>query len=362
MGQSLKSRAAKPSLFSKAAIATVLLWLSNISAGLALTTGLAILTFFLRMLPGLNLLSPAILAILLGILLRNTVGVPQIYQPGITLSLKRILKLAIILLGFQLSLPQAMAIGPVGLAIVVTTLISTFYFTCWMGQRLRVNKNLTYLIAAGTSICGASAIVATSAAIKSSDEDTSYAVALITLFGTASMLIYPVLMPLLQLTPEAFGIWCGASIHEVAQAIAAAFQVNSLSGEIASVSKLSRVLLLAPMIMAIATIPFDSRGLRSNSNTYKLAIPWFILYFIALIILTSLNVFPVGFKASVVQANQFFLTIAMVAMGLETRVQNVKKIGLKPLVLGALSWLFISNMSFILVSFWQYFNQYSIAS
>ena len=222
--------------------------IQQLAAGLLLTSGIALLATFLHTLPGLGLFSPLILAILLGILVRNTVGIPQRSQLGVTFSLKRILKLAIILLGLQLSLEQVIEVGPVGLGIVAFTLISTFVFTCWFGKRLGVSQKLSQLIAAGTSICGATAVIATNVVVEGHDEDVAYAVAMVTLFGTISMLLYPV-FPGLHLSPQAFGIWCGASIHEVAQVIAAAFQNGHVSGQVATISKLSRVMLLAPMVL-----------------------------------------------------------------------------------------------------------------
>ncbi len=324
-------------------------WLNLLGPGLILTSGLALLATFLHTLPGIGIFSPLILAILLGILVRNTIGTLHICQPGISFSLKRILKLAIILLGLQLSLTQVIAVGPVGLAIVVVTLISTFYFTCWFARRLGVSKKLAQLIAAGTSICGASAVIATNVVVDSSDEDVAYSVAVVTLFGTASMLLYPLLPTLFNLTPQAFGIWCGASIHEVAQVIAASFQEGSVSGQIATISKLSRVMLLAPMVLMLGVLSASSSQLGQKLDIRRVPIPWFILYFVALVLVNSLSVFPVEYKATVIQANQFLLAIALAAMGLETNLSKMRQAGLKPLYLGAASWFFISVLSLGLI-------------
>lgn len=319
--------------------------LVRIAPGLLLTLCLASIAFLLQLLPGFNMLSPLILAILLGILLRNSLGVPVRCRPGITFSLKRLLRLAIALLGLQLSLSQLQQVGIMGFLAIAIVLAATFGFTCWLGRYLKVGKPLTYLIAAGTSVCGASAIVAMAAAIDSSDEDTTYAVGIITLFGTLSMLLYPLALPLLNLTPEAFGIWCGASIHEVAQAIAAAFQFNSVSGELASIAKLSRVLWLAPIVLLASTLSVRSQTARNTNNLVRSVVPWFVLGFVGLIFFNSWGLFPASLKTNIGQANLLLLTIAMAAMGLETRLQNMQKIGLKPLYLGALSWLFITVLS-----------------
>ncbi|NKB18560.1 MAG: putative sulfate exporter family transporter, partial [Pseudanabaena sp. CRU_2_10] len=158
-------------------------WFSHKSLGICLTTALAGTAYLLRTLPGLNLFSPLILAIVLGMLLRNTIGMSNDCQAGVSFAMKQVLRFAIVLLGLQLSLIQVMSIGINGITLTVFTLLSTFGFTCWMGQWLGISRSLTYLIAAGTSICGASAVIATSTATKSSDRDTTYAVAIVTILA-----------------------------------------------------------------------------------------------------------------------------------------------------------------------------------
>lgn len=317
--------------------------------GLLLTAGIAIIAESLKKLPSLSLFSSLIIAILLGIIVKNTIGVPQIFRPGITFSLKRILRLAIILLGLRLSLPQIIAVGPIGLIIVLTTLVSTFIFTCWFGRQIGVNPKLTKLIAAGTSICGASAIVATNGVVESKDKDVAYAVATVTIFGTVSMLVYPLLSSLLQVTPEQFGIWCGVSIHETAQVIAAAFQGGEVSGKLATVAKLSRVIFLAPVVLTLGLLSPPSKDPSKESKSRKLPIPWFVFGFIALMLLNSANLFPDSLKKSVTEFNHLLLTISMAGMGLKTSIYEIKESGIKPLYLGAASWLFISTLSFGLI-------------
>ena len=321
----------------------------DIIAGLLLTSGLAILAESLHKIPSLSLFSSLIMAIIFGILVKNTIGVPKIYQPGIKFSLKRILRLSIILLGLRLSLSQVIAVGPVGLGIVLVTLVSTFIFTCWLGRQLGVNKKLTKLIAAGTSICGASAIVATNGVVESKDEDVAYAVAIVTIFGTISMLIYPLLPVIFQVTSQEFGIWCGVSIHETAQVIAAAFQGGEVSGELATIAKLSRVIFLVPIVLTLGLLSPNSGKSAEKTKFSKLPIPWFVLGFIALMMLNSMNVFPQDLKTSVIKFNHFLLAISMAGMGLKTSIIEIKQTGIKPLYLGAAAWLFISIFSFSLI-------------
>jgi uncharacterized integral membrane protein (TIGR00698 family) len=326
---------------------------ADLLPGLLLTSALALIATSLQKLPGINIFSPLILAVLIGVSIRNTVGIRSVYKPGITFSLKKILRLAVILLGLKLSFVQVFSVGLIGLTIVLVTLVSAFIFTCWFGVYLGVDRKLAQLIAAGTSICGASAVLATNSVVRAADEDVAYAVTIVTLFGTISMLLYPLLDLIFQTSPREFGLWCGVSIHDVAQVVAAASQKGSESGEIATISKLSRVIFLIPMLLGLGTLSTNqATGLKlsSSKKAPKLPIPWFVFGFIALVILNSFSVFPVSLKDTITQGNQFLLTISLGAMGLETNISKMRETGLKPLFLGACSWLFISGLSLGLIT------------
>ncbi|BDM83379.1 YeiH family protein [Acaryochloris marina] len=315
--------------------------------GLSLTFGLALLATVINRLPGFHFLSPLILAVVLGIAVRNSLTLSPTFQSGIRFTLKRLLRLAIILLGLRLSLPQILAVGLKGLGIVALVLSCTFVFTCWLGRQLGVSPQLSQLIAAGTSICGASAVVATNGVIEGSDEDVAYAVTIVTVFGTLSMLLYPMLYSGLHLSPEAFGVWTGASIHEVAQVVAAAFQTSQVSGELATIAKLSRVVFLIPIMLLLGVLSF--RHSYQSGHSKSLPIPWFVVGFVALIGVNSLNVLPLGLTDALTQGNKFLLTVSLAAMGLETRLHKFQQMGLRPLYLGAAAWLFISIFSLSLV-------------
>ncbi|MDE2573087.1 MAG: YeiH family putative sulfate export transporter [bacterium] len=320
--------------------------------GLALTAAIAALAVWLHGFSPLGALSPLILAIALGTLVRNTIGTPAIAQPGVTFSLKRVLRLAIVLLGLQLSLVQVAQVGARGLIIVIGSLVATFLFTQWAGRRLGIDRRLAQLIAAGTSICGASAVIATNVVTEGRDEDVAYAVAMVTVFGGTSMFLYPLLPGVLHLSPQAFGVWAGASIHEIAQVVAAAFQDGKTAGEIATISKLTRVMMLAPVIVTLGMLAVSSRRKDEDGGAFDLRavpIPWFVLGFVVLIVVNSFDVIPQTLRAAVVSGNQFLLALALAAMGLETSVAKLRREGLRPFVLGALAWIFIAAFSLALV-------------
>src|ERR1700752_1047993 len=230
--------------------------------GVALAGTIAVAAFLIRQIHGIAAFSPMILAIVMGMAFRNVVGTPALVQPGIAFSLRRLLRAGIVLLGFQLTLSQIISVGSRGLLIAGVSLAATFTFTLWAGRLLKVGPKLTELIAAGTSICGASAIVATNTVTNAHDEDVAYAVACVTVFGSVAMFSYPLLPGLLHLDPHAFGLWSGASIHEIAQVVVATFQDGQKAGEFGTIAKLSRVMLLAPMVIAL--------GLMANRTASKI--------------------------------------------------------------------------------------------
>jgi len=321
--------------------------------GLLLTFILAAVAFELRSLLGITALSPLIIAIVLGMAFHNTVGTPGTFKSGVAFSMRRILRFAIVLLGLQLSFAQLIKVGTVGLAIIAVTLAATFLFTVWLGRRLGIDRKLAQLIAAGTSICGASAIIATNTVTRASDEDVAYAVACVTVFGSASMLLYPALEGLVQLAPHAFGLWAGASIHEIAQVVAAAFQNGTSSGHFGTIAKLSRVMLLAPTILVLGYV--SAKRLQTVGGDHvtpaiqPLPMPLFVLGFLAMMVFNSFDLIPQVDKTYLVQATTFFLTVALAAMGLETDFGKLRAKGWRPLLVGAGSWLFISAFSLVLI-------------
>ncbi|QUS38222.1 YeiH family putative sulfate export transporter [Tardiphaga alba] len=318
--------------------------------GLALTAAIAGVAFGLREIPYAGIVSPMILAIGMGITLQNTLGTPAIAKPGVTFTMRRVLRFAIILLGLQLTAAQLLAVGGSGLAIIAATLVATFAFTTWLGRVMGVERGLTQLIAAGTSICGASAVIATNTVTRAGDEDVAYAVACVTLFGSVAMFAYPLLAAPLLLDSHHFGLWAGASIHEIAQVVAATFQQSRDAGEFGTIAKLSRVMMLAPMVIALGVLATRrARAQGAEAGAAKPPLPWFAFGFVAMVIVNSLVSIPHEAMQVIVPLTTFLLTMALAAMGLETDIRKLRAKGLRPLLLGAASFLFIACFSLALV-------------
>jgi uncharacterized integral membrane protein (TIGR00698 family) len=320
--------------------------------GLALAGGIAILALLASSVLFSGIVSPLFIAMGLGIVVRNLVGTPGAALPGLKFGLRRILRLAVMLLGLQLTIAQIAEVRWAGLLVIALTLVATFLFTIWAGRALGVDRKLTELIASGTSICGASAIIAVNTVIQASDEDVSYAIACVTVFGSIAMFVYPLLPGLLHLAPHAYGLWAGASIHEVAQVIAAAFQDGETAGHIGTLAKLSRVIMLAPAVVTLGILA--SRRSRSESGeagTTGTPLPYFVLGFVALVGLNSVMVFPPDVSRWTIAFTAFLLSLSLAAMGLETDVRKLRARGLRPVVLGASAGLFIAAFSLTLIKF-----------
>ncbi|NLB89379.1 MAG: YeiH family putative sulfate export transporter [Syntrophomonadaceae bacterium] len=317
--------------------------------GIMVTLILALLSYALASLPIITYfnLSSLIIAILLGMLIGNLIKLPDLVKPGLTFSSKTILRLAIILLGFKLSFADVAQVGSKGLLIVLLTTTATLIFTLWIGNKLQLSHSLTMLIGAGTSICGASAIAAVAPIVKANEEDTAFGIAIITIFGTISMLLFPVIYNISNLPELLYAVWAGSSIHEVAQVVAAGFAAGETTGQFATIVKLSRVLLIIPVTIILGLIE-NKRNKATGTN--ELIIPWFVFGFLITIIINSLNLVPASIVDNLITLDGFLLTIAMAGIGLATNFQNMRKVGTKAFYAGLATSLFIVSFGFVLSS------------
>jgi uncharacterized integral membrane protein (TIGR00698 family) len=322
--------------------------LLSLAPGLALTAAIAGAAFALRLVPGVATLSPMILAVLLGVVLHNLFGAPKAAREGVAFSLRLVLRSSIILLGLQITAGQAAALGVGGLAAIAVALVSTLAFTILIGRALGVSRGLALLIGVGTSICGASAVLAAKAATAGDDEDAAYAVACVTVFGTLAMFAYPLAQSFLHLSPRAYGLWAGSSIHEIAQAVAAAFQGGGDAGQFGTIAKLTRVAMMAPVVIVLGEMS-GRLGLVGEGERRRPPFPWFLIGFLALAALNSLVAIPHEIAAPIGVGASFLLSMAMAAMGLHTDLRHIRSRGLGPLALGLLASLFICGFSLVMV-------------
>ncbi len=322
----------------------------GVAFGMLLTVAISATAVLVRMLPGFSALSPMLLAVVIGMVINAWMGLQTEARAGTEFVLRRILRIAIVLLGLQLTTDQLISVGPTALGIIALVVISSFVFTTWLGRIMGVDRGLSELIAAGTSICGASAIIATNTVTRARGEDVAYALASITLFGSIAMFVYPLIAGAFGLEPFSYGLWVGSSIHEVAQVVAAAFQGGPAAGEFGTATKLSRVLFLAPLIMTLGLVASRRTNKDGGVFTSTVPVPWFVLGFVALVLVNSLVDIPRPLKTGATTLSAFMLTMALAAMGLQTNVARLRDRGIRPLALGLFATLFISILSLTLIA------------
>lgn len=295
-----------------------------------------------------------VLAIILGIIYSNTLRhrLPQEWTPGVNFAAKNLLRLAIVLYGFRVSLQQIATVGIEGISIDIFVVISTLLLGYWAGIKLfKLDKHLVLLISSGSAICGAAAVLAVESVLKSDVYKATVAVGTVVLFGTLVMFIYPLLQHAgwMGFTDNQYGIFVGASVHEVAQALVAGSNVSSAAGNIAIIVKMARVLLLVPVLIFLSLN--ENRITTKTTHKAKLTIPWFALFFVALIGINSLHLLPIFIVDMFNKFDVFLLTMAMVAIGMETNINKIKKVGLKPLYFAFLLLLWLSGTVFLLIKF-----------
>ena len=285
--------------------------------------------------------SPLLIAIGLGIALTNLWSIPESFAPGMKLAAQRFLRLGIVVLGLQLALGDILALGPRMILVVLLIVGLGIGGTLVLGRALGVPPMQRLLIACGFSICGAAAVAAVDGAVDAGEEDTASAIGLVVVFGTAMIGIAPAALGLLDLTNHQEGLIAGGSIHEVAQVVAAGGIIGGGALATAVVVKLARVLMLAPVILVIGLV--RRRGATAVEGTRPPLVPLFIVGFVvAALARTFLPLSPqVVHAGSMLQT--VLLSAAMFALGCGVRVSVLKKLGGRPVVLGALStaWVFL---------------------
>ncbi len=264
------------------------------------------------------------LAILFGMVVGNTVY-PKIWQPcdgGVIFAKQHLLRLGIILYGFRLTFAQIADVGVSGILIDVLTLSSTFFIACFLGQKVfGLDKHTSWLIGAGSSICGAAAVLATEPVVKAEASKVTVAVATVVIFGTIAIFLYPAMYPLLAhwFTPETYGIYMGSTMHEVAQVVAAGHAVSPDAENAAVIAKMLRVMMLAPFLLFLAA-RVKQLTPAGNGEKSKITIPWFAIMFILVAVFNSFHLLPKAVVDMLVTPDTVLLAMAMAALGVTTHV------------------------------------------
>lgn len=283
--------------------------------------------------------------------------------PGMQLARHHLLRLGVALYGLRLTFGAIAALGAAGVVVPLTMLVATLLLGTWVGTTwFGLSRREAILVSAGSAVCGAAAAIAVSSVVRTDDRQTAVAVATVVLFGTVGMLLYPWLYELatqhwhLAITERAFGIFTGATLHEVAQVIASGKMVSDATADAAVVAKMVRVLALGPLLLIMALWPQRSEGGKEGGTeggkceaqapqrdwrALLRAVPWFALGFVAVMALNSAQLVPQDWKTPLIALDNWLLACAMLAIGLHTRIGDLLRAGRKPLGLAAVLFLFL---------------------
>jgi uncharacterized integral membrane protein (TIGR00698 family) len=353
----------------------------SIWAGLILTVILTVVALYVSevnvwpfTLPGgRHPIEAVMLAMIFGMVVSNLVQLPKGCGAGIKFSVKKLLPVGIILLGARLNFGSIIEVGAASVALSVLETVVAFCMLLWLSHQLKLPRKLGLLLGVGTAICGGTAIVATAPVIEADEKDVVFGVATVTLLGLIWMFTLPVLGEAFGMTPKAFGVWAGLSIHQTPQVIAAGFAYGkdpSLAGSTATIVKLARVCLLAPVVFVVGWLHARSEmkvhgpAARKNISYFRL-FPMFVFGFLALALLRTLKLLPelhfasssfFSAKNQVVdlpglcdKLSKYCIVISMAGVGLETKFSAMKQTGMKPFMASLVAALVITALIFTLI-------------
>ena len=296
------------------------------------------------------------LAIVLGVALANLASLPDAVRPGTQFAMQRVLRLGIVALGARLSVEGVLRMGGTVMVLVTALVAVTLLGGVLLGRALGLSGPLPVLVAVGTAICGNTAIIATAPVLDADERDVSFAVATITLVGLVAVLVYPALGVALGLADAGYGMWAGSAIGDTSQVVAAGFGYSVRAGEVATVVKLTRNVLIAPVVLGVGMATAWGTS-RSAAGSARKSFPLFVVGFLAVAGLASLGALdPVvagrSLRAWVIGLSELCILVALAGVGLSTDLRAILRTGLRPLYLGfilagALSLLSLTSLTLL---------------
>lgn len=296
------------------------------------------------LLPNLTI-SPLLTVILLGMAIASLMQLPLTWKPGLQLAQKPILRWGVAGLGFKLSLQELASIGGSALGVVVVSTVAALAFGWWLGRRVGLPDKMNILLGVGGAICGASAIVAADTVVEGEQSDSALPLGIITLVGTVGIVVYPLLGHALNLSPFVYGVWNGASLHEMAQVIAAG---NAIPDAISpsTVTKLARICLLAPVVFYLGWMLRKKAGHVGEAKVSL--VPWFLVVFVLLAAFRTIVEVPKPTAKLVEDIDLFVLCVGMAGVGLFTDFRQIVRAGVKPILVGVGQWVFLAALALVL--------------
>jgi uncharacterized integral membrane protein (TIGR00698 family) len=332
----------------------------HILPGLVLTSAIALAAKLISSIDFLKAhlpLGPVMLAILLGIAVRNLVPVHGIFEGGIRFSFRQVLRLGVAGLGFALTFGEIVSVGVKGFLLDTLVILGTYLFARLLVRPLGLSQEISWLLATGTAICGASAVAAANSVVKAKDEEVAFAVKNVTFFGTLSMFLFPAIEHWMGFPFSVYGAWAGSSIHEVAQVIGATVNVSPSALALGTILKLTRVVFLLPVIILLEFLILKGRREKGSSSRSE-HFPWFVVAFAIVVGINSMHLISQSVTSFLNNVDSILLAVAMAGLGLETRLSKVFHVGVAPVKAGVALWIFVSVLGLILS--WAFYGTHAV--
>jgi uncharacterized integral membrane protein (TIGR00698 family) len=266
-------------------------------------------------------------------------------QPGAAFASKVVLQWSIVLLGAQLSLTEISRGGLAALPVMLGTFAIVLALAYAGGRVLGIDRDLRRLLGIGTAICGGSAIAALASVIDVDRSEVAYALGTVFFFNIVAVLTFPALGHVLALSQSAFGLWAGTAINDTSSVVAAAFAYGAAAGNAAVVVKLTRTLLIVPVVAFYAWKRIARRRTGEAAIDWRKIVPWFVLWFAVAAALNTAGAVPQAWHPAIARVALFTIVVALGGVGLSTDVERIKRAGWRPLALGALLWISIAVSS-----------------
>lgn len=321
-----------------------------------ITALLAVGAKFLSSLIPYGLISAGVFAMLAGMAIHPLLKKAKLTFQGINFVSKRVLKAAIILMGATLSFTQVLNVGKYSLIVMCFTLAAAFGFGNLLGKLFKMNWKLSNLISAGTGICGGSAIAALSPTIDAKDSDVAYAISATFIFDIVMVILFPIAGHALGMSDMGYGLWAGTAVNDTSSVVAAGYAFSDAAGNFAMIVKLTRTLSIVPIVLIFSFVSTRLKvkqaeqggtAVRTKQKIPMMKIfPWFILGFLAMVGLRSVNGITEQTGSVLAEISKFAMVMALGAIGLKTDFKQVAKSGLKPMLHG-----FIISALVVVVSY-----------
>lgn len=336
----------------------IMTFIKRNTAGIGLTILIAMIAKSISGLIPSNLISPGVFSLLLGMAINPIILKYDFFKDGMRFVSKKILRLAIVLMGVTLSFSQVLEVGKYSLIVMVFTLFVAFGGGYYIGKLFNMNWKLSGLISAGTGICGGSAIAAIAPTIDAESNDVAYAISATFIFDIIMVILFPIMGKYFGMSDLGFGLWTGTAVNDTSSVVAAGYAFSDAAGNFALIVKLTRTLSIIPAVLIFSFIN-EKLNSKKNENgesiknkvNIKKIFPWFILMFLFVVGIKSTGIIPDNLSGSISSMSKFFMVMSLGAIGLSTNFKEVSKSGFLPMLHGFIISSLVVIVSFIVQMF-----------